>query len=340
MQKRIRSKKASLLILLMFVLVLAACGGQGVGNEADGEKSPEEDGIGSEEVKLVLNWFPKSQHGGVYAAEEKGIFAENGLDVSIEPGGPQVSAIQIVSSGSAEFGLVHADQMVIAKNQGIDLVAVAAAMQGSPQAFVFHKGTGIEDFEDLNGRSVFIQPGITYWEFLKSKFDLSEVQEMVYNGQYATFINDPEAVSQSFVTSEPFMLENQGIENETKLISESGYDPYNVVLFVTRDYLEENKDTVQKMVTSFVKGWDAYKDSSEEINKGINKLNPDLSLESLAFETETQAEFIYGREAEENGVGYMTEERWTTLKDQLLALDLLEEDFDVSEIFTTEFLPN
>ncbi len=317
------------------MVMLTACGGEEAGGSTEND---DEGGESVKSVKMVLNWFPKSQHGGVYAAAEKGIFEENGLDVTLEPGGPQVSAIQIVSSGSAEFGLVHADQMVIAKNQGIDLVAVATAMQGSPQAFVFHEGAGIEEFEDLNGRDVYIQPGITYWEFLKSKYDLSGVNEMAYNGQYANFMNDKDAVSQSFLTSEPFMLENQGIANETMLISDSGYDPYNVVLFVTKKYLEENEETVQKMVTSFVEGWNEYKDSSEEINEVIHELNPDLSLESLRFETETQAEFIYEGDATEHGVGYMSEERWTTLKDQLLDLGLLEKDFDANEIFTTKFI--
>jgi len=335
MKKLTGSKSLSLLILALFMVMLTACGGEDAGGSTEGDG---DGGEGVKSVKMVLNWFPKSQHGGIYAAAEKGIFEENGLDVTLEPGGPQVSAIQIVSSGSAEFGLVHADQMVIAKNQGIDLVAVATAMQGSPQAFVFHEGAGIEDFEDLNGRDVYIQPGITYWEFLKSKYDLSGVNEMAYNGQYANFMNDKDAVSQSFLTSEPFMLENQGIANETMLISDSGYDPYNVVLFVTKKYLEENEETVQKMVTAFVDGWNEYKNSSEEINEVIHELNPDLSLESLQFETETQAEFIYEGDAAEHGVGYMSEERWTTLKDQLLDLGLLEEDFDANEIFTTKFI--
>jgi len=290
------------------------------------------------DVKVVLNWFAKAQHGGVYAARENGLFEENGLNVTIEPGGPQVSSINMVASGKAEFGLAHADQIVNARNEGIELVAVASAMQGSPQAFMFHKGKGIEDFDELNGRKVFVQPGIVYWEYLKTQYDLSNVEELAHTGQHGNFIADENSVTQAFVTSEPYFMELDGVEVETKLISDAGYDPYNIVLYVTKDYLEENKETVKAFTTAFVEGWNLYKDSYEDINKVIQEDNPDIELESLKFEAEAQAEFVYGGDAAEHGVGYMTEERWATLIDQLNKLKILEEPFDTNEIFTTEFL--
>jgi len=330
-------KKFNLLFLgIIFLVFLTACSGEETSTSEE-ESKPDDKAV--ENVKLVLNWFPKAQHGGVYAAQEDGTFEEHGLNVTIEPGGPQVSSVQMIASGSAEFGLAHADQLVIAKNQGIDLVAVAAAMQGSPQVFMFHKGHGIKDFTDLNGRKVYVQPGITYWDFLKSKYDLSKVEELAYNGQHTNFVNEKDSVTQAFATSEPFFLEKEGIETETKLIADAGYDPYNVVLFVTKEYLEKNEETVQNFVTSFVEGWNSYKTSSESINKVIQNDNPDIALDALAFETESQEEFVYGKDASEHGVGYMTEERWTTLIQQLHDLDLLEKPFEANEIFTTKYLP-
>jgi NitT/TauT family transport system substrate-binding protein len=346
-------KKGKVLILCLLVAVfVAACGGGGNNNEptnapaaTDGATNgaatdaPAATDVPVEKVKLVLNWFPKAQHGGVYAAQEKGIFKDNALDVTIEPGGPQVSAIQIVASGAADFGLVHADQMVIARNQGIELVGVAAALQGSPQALMFHENADIQSFDDLAGRSVYIQPGITYWDFLKSKFDLSKAKEVAYNGQHVNFIADKESVSQAFVTSEPYFLEKEGVKTKTILISEAGYDPYNIVLFVTKDYLEKNKETVARFVKAFSEGWMSYKDSAAEINEVIHAANPNIELDALNFEGEAQTSFVYGGDAAEHGFGYMSEERWTTLITQLADLGLLKEKFDAKEIFTTEFLP-
>jgi NitT/TauT family transport system substrate-binding protein len=327
-------KKVSFgLMGLMLVLFLAACGGE------DAASDSTEAGGENESVKLVLNWFPKSQHGGVFAAEDQGFFTEHGLNVQIEAGGPQISSIQIVASGNAQFGLAHADQIVIARNEGIELVTLAAAMQNSPAALMFHEGEAISDFEDLNGRTAYIQPGIPYWDYLNSKYDLSGVTELGYTGQHVNFIDDQQSVSQAFVTSEPFFLDKEGVKTETILVSESGFDPYNVVLFATKDYIASNKETVERFVTSFVEGWNYYEESPYEINEIIHEANPNLALEDLEFETDAQREFVYGGDAAEHGFGYMSEERWATLISQLLELGLLEEDFDISEIFTTEFLP-
>lgn len=309
-------------------VILAGCGEEGSANEA-----------GPEEVKLVLNWFPKAQHGGIYAGIEEGLFEDHQINLTVEPGGPQVSPIQIVAAGDADFGLAHADQLVIARNQGIELVAVAATMQGSPQAFMFHEGVEINQFEDLNGREVFIQPGITYWDFLKNEYDLSGVNELAYNGQNVTFIEKQESVTQAFVTSEPFFLEREGIPTETLLVSESGYDPYNVVLFVTEEYLEEHSTIVEQFVDSYLEGWELYKDNYEEINEVITEVNPNIAVEELNYEAETQYEYIYGFDAASHGTGHMTLDKWGTLKNQLLDINLLDEDFETEEIFTTEFLP-
>lgn len=323
---------------MTLLFVLAACGSDSDKKES-GNGSSGDDKKELKDVKLVLNWFAKAQHGGVYAAQEEGIFEENGLNVEIEPGGPQVSSINMVASGNAEFGLAHADQLVMARNEGIELVAVAAAMQGSPQALMFHKGNGIKDFEELNGRKVYIQPGITYWEYLKSEFDLSGAEELAYTGQHVNFIGDKKAATQAFVTSEPYFMELENVDVETKLISDAGYDPYNIVLYVSKDYLEKNGDTVKAFTKAFVEGWDSYKDSYEAINKEIQKDNPDIELASLKFESESQEEFIYGNDAAQNGIGFMKEERWSTLIEQLHELGLLKELFDAKDIFTTDYLP-
>ncbi|OES46453.1 ABC transporter substrate-binding protein [Domibacillus iocasae] len=329
-------QKGVLASMLVMSLMLTACSGE---SASDTESDIADTESKTEDVKLVLNWFPKSQHGGVYSAVEENTFEENGLNVDVEPGGPQVSPVQIVAAGDAQFGLAHADQLLIARNQGIELVALAATMQGSPQAFMFHEGEDIQDFEDLNGREVFVQPGITYWDFLKNQYDLSDAAELGYNGQHVNFIDNKKSVTQAFVTSEPFFMEQENVPVETLLVSESGYDPYNVVLFVTKDYLESNKETVEQFVDSYVKGWGSYEETADTINEVIIAENPNIELEALNFETETQHDYVYGKDAAEHGIGYMTEERWDTLKNQLLDIGLLEEDFETSDIFTTEFLP-
>ncbi|MCM3782335.1 ABC transporter substrate-binding protein [Neobacillus mesonae] len=326
-KRKIGRTLTMLLTGVSIALAATGCGNSGASGDAD-----------LEDVKVVLNWFAAPGHGGIYAAQEQGYYEEKGLNVTIEPGGPQVSSIQIVASGKAEFGLAHGDQVLIARNQGIELVALAAINQRSPQAFMFHKGHGIESFEELNGRKAFIQTGIPYWDYLKTQYDLSNVKELPYLGDSTNFINDKESAEQVYVMGEPYFMKEQGIETEVKFISDSGYDPYNYVLYTTKDYLDKNEETVRSFVSSMVKGWSYYKKSPDEILEIINEFNPDMTFESLKHQEESFREYIYGFDAAEHGVGYMTEERWMTLIDQLHTAGLLKEKFNASDMFTTAYL--
>jgi NitT/TauT family transport system substrate-binding protein len=341
MDKLLGKKLGMYVLSLVLIFVLAACGNQETSSGANSDETNDSKETAElKPVKLVLNWFAQAGHGGIYAADQQGFFEEKGLNVTIEPGGPQISSIQMVASGSAEFGLVHGDQLVMAKNQGMDLVALASIYQSSPQAFMFHKGHAVDDFSKINGRTAFIQPGIAYWEYFKSIYDLDDVKELAFTGDHTNFMQDVESVNQVYVTGEPFFMEQQGIETEVKLISDSGYDPYQYVLYVTKDYLEENEETVKNFVAAFIEGWDYFKETPEETLEVIKEANPDKSMESLKYEMDVAKDFIYSGDAAVHGFGYMTEERWSTLINQLTEAGVLDQEVKATDMFTTEYLPN
>lgn len=340
MNKNVCKKLSGFLLSLSLILAVAACGNQETSSSTDSNETNTSDDTGElESVKLVLNWFAQAGHGGIYAADEQGFFEEKGLDVTIEPGGPQISSIQMVASGSAEFGLVHGDQLVIARNQGVELVALATIYQSSPQALMFHKGHGVNDFSEMNSRTAFIQPGIAYWEYFKNIYKLDDVNEIAFTGDHTNFMQNKESINQVYVTGEPFFMKQQGIETEEKLISDSGYDPYQYVLYVTKDYLEENEETVENFVAAFIEGWEHFKETPEETLTMIHEENPDKSMESLQYEMEAAKEFMYIGDAKEHGFGYMTEERWSTLIDQLMEAGVLNQEVDATDVFTTDYLP-
>lgn len=349
-----RTMGMRMLVLLSLVLtiIIAGCGGtNNVNNTAATEAAsptaaptteptvePTPEAKEPVDVKVVLNWFAKTEHGGLFAAQQHGIYTEEGLNVTIEQGGPQVSSIQIVASGKADFGLAHADQILLAREQGIPIVAIATTFQISPQSIMFHEGA-VKDFADLNGRTVFIQQGQPYWEYLKYTYKLDKAKEVAYTGQHANFISDKTSASQSFVTGEPYAVEEQGIPVDTLLVADSGYQPYAAVIYTTEKFIKENPEAVKAFVSGTVKGWADYKETFAEIDPYIRTINTALTPGEMTFAEEKQTEFIFGHDATEHGVGYMTEERWTTLMDQLVEIGVLKGKLDVKSAFTTDFLP-
>ena len=85
-------------------------------------------------LRLALNWKPDPQFGGFYAAP----FEKHGLDVEILPGGAGTPTVQMIGAGSAEFGIVSADELVLARSLGNDVVALFAVFQNCPQGLMVH----------------------------------------------------------------------------------------------------------------------------------------------------------------------------------------------------------
>ena len=320
--------------LLLSILV-------GCGSSESTEETASENGEQLTKVKQITNWFAQPDFGGLYAALEKGYYEEAGLHMTIESGGPQISEIQIVASGEAQFGMASGDEILVAREQGLPIVAIAALYQTDPQVLLYHKDEPIQDVNDLNGRTVYVASGAMYWEYLKNNYQLDNVKEMAFTGQFTSFINDKTSLSQAYMTTAPFLLEKQGVDVDYLLVKDSGYENYADVLFTTEKFLKENPDTVKAYVEATVKGWDYYQTNYEEINQNvISKENPDLEPDAMKFTSETLMDLVFGGDAADHGVGYMTKERWETLAQQLTDVGVLSEEINVDEVFTTEFLPN
>ena len=356
--------RRSIVLMLMVILavVTAACGSKGSGaSERPGASTEAGGGAGSpsaaagsspsagggasgthkELVKstLVLNWFAEPEHGGNFAAWAKGFYKDAGLDMTLMNGGPSVSSTQIVAAGKADFGMANADDILVARQEGIPIVAVAAAFQKSPQALFYHKESGIRDFSDLNGHKVYVASTASFWLYMKNKFHLDKAQEMKYTGSLVNFVNDPQSVTQGYVTSETYTLQQQGVDFGTLLNADSGYNIYAGVYFTTEKMIKEHPDRVKAFVEATVKGWNYYKDHAEEINPEIQKMNPDMTLDMMKFSAEKEMDFAFGGDAAANGPGTMSEARWKELQQQLMDVGVLKKAEPIGNVFTLEFLP-
>src|SRR5258707_9512575 len=87
-----------------------------------------------ESVTVRLKWFHQAQFAGFYVAKEKGYYKSAGLNVDIQPGGPDFPAIQMITGGNEQFGVTGADQILIARSKGVPVVAPAATFRRNPFA--------------------------------------------------------------------------------------------------------------------------------------------------------------------------------------------------------------
>jgi NitT/TauT family transport system substrate-binding protein len=197
-------------------------------------------------VRFLTDWYPQPEHGGFYNALVRGYYKEAGLDVTIEPGGPNIYPTQRVPVGAGEFGMASSDIVLTTNAEGQDLVAIGATMQWDPQAIMLHAEDPANSFADLEGRTIAAVPGSVWFRYLVKKFNYQNVKEIPATFTIANFLHDPQYIQQIFVTSEPFFVEQSGgAKPKILLIKDTGYQIYRV-FFTTRSYMEKNPEIVRK----------------------------------------------------------------------------------------------
>ncbi|MCY2997901.1 MAG: ABC transporter substrate-binding protein, partial [Planctomycetota bacterium] len=191
-------------------------------------------------VALVLNWYPEAEHGGFYAAKVHGIFEKYGLDVEIQPGGKTTVVPQTLTLGRAEFGVINADDVLMARNQQAPIVALMAPIQKGPRCIMVRADSGIRTFEELKNITLQIDSGRPYVPFLKSKGLLDDSVKLApYFGSVAQIVAGPGFAAQGYSFSEPFMAKEQGIEVHQLMMSDIGYNPYASLLVSTESYVKD-----------------------------------------------------------------------------------------------------
>lgn len=296
--------------------------------------SPASGSSSATKVTLALNWVPEPEFGGFFAAKQEGFYKQHKLDVDIKAGGAGTPVAQRVASGDVEFGIVSADEVLILRPKGADLVAVFTVYQTCPQGIMARASRNLSSLEDVfKSGTVAVEPGNAYVSYLKKKLDLSKAKLVTYQGGITRFLAEEDYAQQCFIFSEPVAAKLKGVDSKVFLIAESGYNPYTAVVVVKGDYLKSNRATVERFVQATRQGWRAYLDNPAAANEVIGKLNPAMDAPTLAAAAAAQAPLVESDDTKANGLGSMTAERWKTLGDQLKDLGVVENPPAAAECF-------
>jgi len=145
-----RARWLWLAAVLVLTLVGAGCGG---GNEESSGGTGTSGGA-KDKVTLQLKWVTQAQFAGYYAAKAQGYYDDEGLDVDIKVGGPDIVPEQVVLGGQAEFGIDWLDNLLATRDQNGDIVNIAQVFARSGMTEVTWKDSGLDSIASLKGKKV------------------------------------------------------------------------------------------------------------------------------------------------------------------------------------------
>ena len=110
--------------------------------------------VAADAVTLQLKWVTQAQFAGYYVAQDRGFYAEEGLDVTIRPGGPDIAPVQVLAGGGADVMVDWMPSALAARERGVPVVNIAQPFKSSGMMLTCRKDTGVATPADFPGRTL------------------------------------------------------------------------------------------------------------------------------------------------------------------------------------------
>jgi PAS domain S-box-containing protein len=268
-------------------------------------------------VRLQLKWTHQFQFAGYYAAQLKGYYKDEGLDIRILEGGKDISPIQTVTSGKAEFA-IYDPEILIKSSKENPLTAVFATLQSSPYGVLSRPESGIRRPSDLVGKRV-LSAGDQGWSIfkaimLKEGIAIDKTQIIPRHKDSEELIDQTADAVITYYTSQPTRLRNLGLDPAIMKPLDYGVDFYGDVVFTSQKFAENSPEVVQSFNRATRRGWEYALSHKEKMADHVLSLpgvkEHGFTKQNLLDEAKELEKLILPKFVE---IGHMNAGRWQNM---------------------------
>ncbi|MEA3458260.1 MAG: ABC transporter substrate-binding protein [Candidatus Thermoplasmatota archaeon] len=301
----------------------------------------EEESVELQDVTVKLKWLHCVQFAGLYIANEKGYYADENLNVTIEETDFTNEPVDVIAEGNAEFGVDDADRILVKMGEGASLKTIGVIFRIGPLGYVSLKDSNITIPTDFVGKNIGLTPDAhAMHSAVVKKLGMDPGSMTVINGSYnyTPLITGEYDVFTVYVTDETYHItEEEGHELNVILPSDYGVSFYADSIFTSDEIIENDPELVEKFLRATLKGWQYALENKEEA------LDVTEKYEVGRYANREYEEYIYDHQfplihTGESNVGWMSSERWQEMYDILNDYGEIETGFDVSQAYTMQFL--
>jgi ABC-type nitrate/sulfonate/bicarbonate transport system substrate-binding protein len=253
-------------------------------------------------LRVALGWISNVEFAGFWLADDRGYYAEEGLEVEFVPGGPNApQPTQTLAAGGAEIAIPVAMQAFIsAVNEGNDFVTYGTMFQNAPSALLSMASRPVRTAQDLVGARVLGQQGVQpYVEAAMRLAGVPVEYEFIPVGyEPSPLVEGQGDVYTCFATNQPIMLEQQGMVQDRDFIvttyEQLGLPQYASLLCSQRSWLAANRPVVERFMHATVRGWqDNATDPAAAAHLAVEKYGADLGLDLAQQTRENELQIPY-----------------------------------------------
>lgn len=312
-------------LLLLTALMISSCSQTTVAREL-------------EPVRVQLSWVNQAEFAGLYAAEQNGYFAEEGLDVSFIEGGPEVDFITPVVEGTAQFGIAQPADLILARANGKPVRSIAVIYRRSPIVFFALADSGISRPQDFVGKQI-RSAGTTDWTLRaltnKVGIDPNQYETVYLPSDLNQFAEGDIPVWSGFINVFTLEVQRAGYEVNIIFPDDYGIHFYGDILITTDELIQKNPDLVQRFVRATLRGWTYAVENPDAVGVIVQKYNPQADAE---LENARMTASIPLVNTGEDYIGWMKPEVWAGMEKTLREQNILTLPLRVEDLYSLRFL--
>jgi putative hydroxymethylpyrimidine transport system substrate-binding protein len=330
-------KRIPVLIAALLALCLAGCG----------EKQEAVTGSASstQQLTLMLDWFPNADHAGIYQALAEGDFARAGLDVRVQVPSDPAAPLKLLAAGKVDAAISYEPELLLARDQGLALVSVAAIVQEPLTSIVSVGSKHITSVPDLRGKTVG-DAGIPYQHaylttiLARAGVPASAVKEINVGANLvpAMLSGRVDATLGAFWNYEAIQLGMLKKHPNVIHMEQVGVPNYDeLVVVVRKNTIVNHPDVVRRFVQALARGYAAVRRDPQTAVTNLVKASPGLDPKlQLASVKATLPAFFPSNPA--NPWGWQDPNQWSAYGEWMLKHQLISNPNAVIDASTNELL--
>jgi NitT/TauT family transport system substrate-binding protein len=305
----------------------------------------------ADKVRFQTDWLPSGEHAMYYGGWQKGIFAEEGIDVTITRGYGSGDTLTKLAGGAFDFGVADIASVLTARaRQNVPVKTIAALYNQSPHSLFVLKSSGITNFKGLENKKISITPGNSHKFYFPKVAEKSgtDPNKIVWVNMDAAAMA-AQLIAKNIDAAPFYSIHHYYINKAAKAAGEEiiplpfvevGFKIYAATIIATDEMIAKKPDLTKRFLRAIKRSFEWARDNPEETCKLHIQKVPEVALDDCVHSVQAVMTFVFTDHEKQFGWGKTSPERLATTWQAIAESQDLDPKWNPNQAFDLSLLPD